>query len=511
MVKRESLFGKYFTIYSVTLVLCTVFLGVVLTSLSYRQFSKRSTVSLMTTAEKAREITAENYYRNMRYISVRALEKELSLIEAGMGPSVIFADTEGKIVACSELDCNHRTMIVPKTFIDKISESESAFEVGELGGIFRDDGKYFYGTNFEIEGERKGYILVYTPLAERHNYLMSSIGTFVAALIITLICSSIIIFYSTKMLTKPIEEITDAAERFGHGDLDVRVSESGDDEIGHLATVFNRMAETFSELEFSRRSFVANVSHELRTPMTSIGGYVDGILDGTISEKQQNEYLKVVSDEIKRLSRLTSSLLAITSMEAKKKDINLISVNSWDVVLEILWSMEKRINDGGIVLKDLQIERMPVLCDPDLLHLIIYNLIDNAVKFTPRDGFISIKVENTGEYTRIYVCNSSLGIPSEDIPHIFERFYKGDKSRSVDKSGTGLGLYIVKTLVTMMHGEIALTCDEDNIVKFTVSLKSGNPTDRRGNTDKKNNGRVNVKRQKRFSDNKYIDKENIKD
>ncbi|NLL91232.1 MAG: HAMP domain-containing histidine kinase [Ruminococcaceae bacterium] len=494
MGKKGSLFGKYFTIYSLTLALCTLFLGAILIFLSYRQFGKRNTAALMTTAEKAQEITAENYYRNMRYVSVRALEKELSLIEAGMGPSVIFADTEGKIVACSEPDCNHRTMMLPKAFIEKVAESGSAFEVGELGGVFRDNGKYTYGTNFEVEGEIIGYILVSTPLAERADYLLSSIGTFAAALIITMICSSIIIFYSTKMLTKPIEEITDAAERFGHGDLDVRVSESGDDEIGHLATVFNRMAETFSELELSRRSFVANVSHELRTPMTSIGGYVDGILDGTISEKQQNEYLKVVSDEIKRLSRLTSSLLAITSMEAKKKDINFISVNSWDVILEILWSMEQRINAGGIVLKDLQIERMPVLCDPDLLHLIIYNLIDNAIKFTPRDGFISITVKRAAEYTRICVCNSSLGIPSEDIPHLFERFYKGDKSRSIDKSGTGLGLYIVKTLVTMMHGDISLTCDRNNIVKFTVSLKSRNLTDRRGNIDKRNNGRVNGKR-----------------
>ncbi|MBQ6600175.1 MAG: GHKL domain-containing protein, partial [Clostridia bacterium] len=207
--------------------------------------------------------------------------------------------------------------------------------------------------------------------------------------------------------------------------------------------------------EKSRRSFIANVSHELKTPMTSIGGFIDGILDGTIPPEDEKKYLGIVSNEVKRLSRMVVSMLNLSKIEAGEVSINPTEYDISKQLFDTLLSFEKRIDKGRINIEGFEdMGFVAVKADRDLLQQVIYNLIDNAVKFTPENGTISLRAENDREKTTVIIRNSGAGVSKEEISRIFERFYKVDKSRSYDTKGVGLGLYIVKTIINMHDGEI---------------------------------------------------------
>ena len=246
----------------------------------------------------------------------------------------------------------------------------------------------------------------------------------------------------------------------------------GDDEIAMLARSFNKMADSLEELETNRRNFIANVSHDLRTPMTTIGGYIDGILDGTIPKSEQKHYLEIVSEEVKRLSRLTSSLLSVMRLEESNQSVELTNVEVWNMILNVMFNLEQRIEEKKIYIPDLDPQECEVKADKDMLHQVIYNLMDNAVKYTPIGGEINVSVNESEGKTSITVRNSGQGISEEEQPYVFERFYKTDKSRGIDRGGTGLGLYIVKMLTLAMGGTVDLESDGESYTQFTVTLQS---------------------------------------
>jgi len=223
--------------------------------------------------------------------------------------------------------------------------------------------------------------------------------------------------------------------------------------------------------EDSRKSFVANVSHELKTPMTSIGGFIDGMMDGTIPAGQEKKYLGIVSNEVKRLSRMVVSMLNLSKIEAGEIELSPIIYDVTAQVFETLLSFEKTINEKHIDIEGFE-EMGSVLmrADKDLVQQVIYNLLDNAVKFTPENGTISVFAENDGETTTVTVRNSGQGISEEEISRIFERFYKVDKSRSYDTKGVGLGLYIVKTIINMHDGEITASSKQGEYTEFSFEI-----------------------------------------
>ena len=259
-----------------------------------------------------------------------------------------------------------------------------------------------------------------------------------------------------------------ASKRYADGDFSYKVSVKGDDEMAELAMAFNKMASSLAVLESSRRSFVANVSHELKTPMTTIGGFIDGILDGTIDKSQEEHYLQIVSDEVKRLSRLVTGMLNMSKLEAGEMKINAKEFDISQSIFRTLLNFEKKINSKSIEILGLDtMQSVMVKADEDMLMQVIYNLIDNATKFTPNGGYISFKSFSDGEKAYVSVRNSGNGISAEELDKIFERFYKIDKSRSYDVKGAGLGLYIVKSIINLHSGEIKATSDHESYTDFS--------------------------------------------
>ena len=244
-----------------------------------------------------------------------------------------------------------------------------------------------------------------------------------------------------------------------------------DDEIGELAISFNQMTNSLARLESMRKSFVANVSHELKTPMTTIGGFIDGILDGTIEPDKQKEYLAIVSDEVKRLSRLVESMLGMSKLESGEFAIRPELFDFRELLCSIVISQEQRIESKKIEIVGLDaIESFSLNADRDLIHQVIYNLVDNAIKFTDEAGKITFNAEGGPKEMVFSIRNTGKGIPERELPFVFERFYKADKSRSSDKKSTGLGLYIVKTIVKAHGGGITVKSKENADTEFIVTL-----------------------------------------
>ena len=234
--------------------------------------------------------------------------------------------------------------------------------------------------------------------------------------------------------------MSSAAKKFAVGDFSVRVKVNSDDEIGELATAFNYMADSLSSSEGMRRSFISNVSHELKTPMTTIAGFIDGMLDGTIPPERHDHYMKIVSNEVKRLSRLVTSMLSLSRIDRGELKVNRQKFDMFSLIITILASYEQKIIARKLHITGLEDFRSIVVdADPDLMYQVVYNLIENAVKFTNEGGTIHFGVEETRYDVSVSISNTGPGIPPEDIRYIFDRFYKTDKSRSMDKKGMGLG------------------------------------------------------------------------
>jgi len=309
------------------------------------------------------------------------------------------------------------------------------------------------------------------PVGAFWSYILSVLKIVAFSSLVSLMLAFTFVYYMTYRLTKPLRQMSAAIKSYSKGDFSYRVETNGYDELSELSAAFNSMAKSLATLEGSRRNFVANVSHELKTPMTTIGGFIDGILDGTIEKKQHEYYLRIVSEEVKRLSRLVTSMLSLSKMETGKFELNYKKFNLSEQVFKTLLAFERLIEEKGIQITGLEnMESVYLTADEDLINQVIYNLVDNAVKFTPPGGTIEIEIKPESERVLTRIKNTGEGISSEEIGRIFERFYKTDKSRSCDVRGAGLGLYIVKSIVEMHGGQISVSSAEDEFTEFIFTI-----------------------------------------
>ena len=320
------------------------------------------------------------------------------------------------------------------------------------------------------EGVPAAVIFASAPADTLMVFLSEILKMFVVSSLAVLILAFAAVYFITADLVRPLRKMVAATQAFSKGDFTVRVPVESYDEIGKLAISFNNMATSLATTEVTRRSFTANVSHELRTPMTTIAGFIDGILDGTIPPEKRDDYLRIVSDEVKRLSRLVRSMLNIARIEAGELQIkpDLFDVN--ETVIRTVFTFEKPLEEKGIEVRGLDNGKVMVEADPDLIHQVVYNLIENAVKFCNEHGYIEVSYRADDAYTYVGIKNSGDGIAKDEIPHIFDRFYKTDKSRSREKGGAGLGLHIVRSIVNLHGGDIVVRSVEGEYCEFVFSI-----------------------------------------
>ncbi len=472
---QKSLFARYFYMCASIILVSIILLGVVLLTFSSQFFKQDRTDMLARNANQAVVLTAANYLMNgERYIDSQVIMTGYRILANAIDADIFLVDPNGKTVLCTEGEsCVHSTYQINEGILTTALTSGYR-EIGRLGGIYKGP-HYTVAVPVTVGGAVIGSVFVSAPADDLTAFLIEVLKMFLLGAAAVMMLACIIIYFATDRLVRPLRSMAQATASFAKGDFSIRVPVDGVDEMEKLAMAFNNMASSLATLEGTRRSFVANVSHELKTPMTTIGGFIDGILDGTIPPEKHDYYLKIVSSEVKRLSRLVVSMLDIAKIEASQMAVKPQSIDINDIVCRSLFNFDRQIDKKNIEVRGLDQGKVMAWADPGLVHQICYNLIDNAVKFTPDGGYIEIGYTNEGGKVFTGIKNSGAGIPKEEIPRLFDRFYKTDKSRSMDKNGVGLGLHIVKSLVHLQSGEIMVKSVVGEYCEFIFSLPQPPP------------------------------------
>lgn len=386
---------------------------------------------------------------------------------------IIIVDKNCRIIAAvSENEKLYVGAVIQNDAVRSAVTQSNSFGKGTLGGIYGHE-RYISTASLETAGEKNpiGAVIVSTATKDIDSFMGMVMQIFILSAIATLSMTILAIGLFSYNMVKPLRQMSTAAKQFAKGDFSIRVSVTGNDEIKELATAFNNMAESLSASENMRKSFVANVSHELKTPMTTIAGFIDGILDETIPKDKQEYYLHIVSDEIRRLSRLVRSMLDLSRLDSGELKLNFQRFDLLDVLVTIILTFEQEIDRKNIEIRGLDtITPKVVYGDKDLLHQVVYNLIENAVKFTNEGGYIEFNITENAEQVEFMIKNSGLGIKSSEIEMIFDRFYKTDKSRSKDKKGLGLGLYLVRSIIRLHGGDITAKSFYGDYTEFDFYL-----------------------------------------
>ena len=399
----------------------------------------------------------------------------LSFVSQVSQADSVICDSTGRLVLCSRapFGCGHQGMVVSHDFLTQVFQTGSVTSTGIIEGLYEDERFVAAVPITDANGFGVGIVIVSTPMEQVTRILQKISDTYLFVSVVAVLLAVAIMSLVARRQSQPLRDMAKAANAFGHGDLNARVQvdPKSSDEMQDLALAFNNMASSLQQSEYQRQEFVANVSHELKTPMTTISGFVDGMLDGTIPAERHKHYMGMVSDETKRLSRLVRSMLDISRLqdqdipEEKKSRFDL-----QELIGQVLITFEQKI-DGKKLNVDVDFPGHPTYTRavPDYITQVIYNLLDNAVKFCPEGGQLGVKIKVGTTKLYVSISNSGETIPQNELPLVFDRFHKLDKSRSQNRDGWGLGLYIVKTIVCR-HGEDISVTSQNGITTFTFTL-----------------------------------------
>ena len=419
-----------------------------------------------------------------------SLSMTLSSISRTTGNQVFITDETGKIVSCSDRApmCEHLGRQIPDDVMQTLEATGEYDQMSTLGGLYEKN-RYAVARPIKTAADGNdiiGYVFI-TNVVDNILKTWSSltgitaivtIGVFAAAMIVSLMYS--------KHMAKPLDEMAAASRRFARGDFSVRVRQREDptDEMGALIDSFNKMADSLENAEERRSEFIANISHELRTPMTTISGFAEGLLDGTIPPEDEKKYLRAISDETKRLSRLVRDMLDVSQLRNRAADpTKRIDFDLTELTLQTLLSFESRATKKNLdVDPQLPDNHIMVHADKDAITQVIYNLLDNAVKFASPGSCITVRIYKDNGKAYVSVRDYGETIPPDDLPFIFDRFHKSDRSRSLDKDGVGLGLYLVKSIINSHDEDIAVT-SRDGMTEFvfTLTLAKNEPGEKKTN------------------------------
>lgn len=474
---KLNFFKKFFLVNTIVII-CSITIIIVLLSIfvsNYITDDKKETLK-----ENCNTIVTMVSQKNVLDINDTESVALFRAISKVTEAELFIADTDGKVILCSCDDwgfdgvCEHNQKKISQNIINKVMQDDYN-ESGDLEGHFSQV-KFTYASQLYNNSKKTVGVIFATISSTNIRVFFNSIfRLFLFSAIIPIIFMFFVEYYISYKFTKPLRLMAEASRSMAKGDFSKRIPVTGDDEIGELAVAFNQMTNSLVQIESTRRHFVANISHEFKTPMTTIGGFIDGIIDGTIPIEKQEYYLNIISSEIKRLSRLVQSMLSLSKLESGELQINRSDFDLLDMVLKIIVSQEQRIDKKGLNINGLEsIEPVTLNADYDLIYQVVYNLIDNAIKFTDENGKIFFEINCFNNLIQFKIRNTGEGIKEKDLPFVFERFYKTDKARSAVKDSTGLGLYLANAIISIHGGKIAVKSEINNYTEFTFVLPCQN-------------------------------------
>ena len=399
------------------------------------------------------------FYNNSLFTIAEAIDSEITVINEN---GTVFASTNQIKAVSPDLA---KTVLSGKT----LSKN------GRFGGRY-DRFSYIVGIPLKYNDNIIGAIFITTEPSMINRNILSLLLVVITACTVALVIAALLILNHTKhAVLKPLRDLNNAVLEVASGNLKKRLP-TGNDEIGQLSSSFNHMASSLEQLDNSRSEFISDVSHELRTPMTSITGFVGGILDGTIPPEKSEEYLKIVYAESRRLTKLTNDMLEMSKMNAPQFKLDVTEFDICELIRLCIIQLEQKISEKELELDvTMPDEKLMALADKSSIQRVIINLLDNAIKFSYEKSTVTLSVIKKSGKIYVSVGNLGLGIDEREIGHIFDRFYKTDKSRTGDKLGAGLGLALSKNIMNLHKQELFVESNDtgngSKFTKFTFTLE----------------------------------------
>lgn len=480
----KSLYGRQFLLTAGMILISFALLGTAFIGLSYQYTIRETRDSMERNADYVADFTAKVRAEG---IDVRDMAYQLYVANVAhiANAFVLVTEADGELVLCSDgatIQSGLGGNYLPQSIVSQLQKEGGYSGMTTLGGLFPEK-RFVAGTPITVKtvnlatGQTEQTMIGVAYVAAETSDITELWQAFISIFFFTAVVVLCVAFITSSItslrLTNPLKEIAETARKFGHGEYEVRVQgyEKRKDEVGELAEAFNAMADSIAKSEARRSEFVANISHELKTPMTTIAGFAEGILDGTIPPEKEREALNVVVSETRRLSRLVRRMLDLSRLNALTETVTAQEqFDITEIMSRVLVSLEGRITGRGLDV-DAQFPEDPVMVwgDPDAVTQVCYNLLDNAAKFAAQGTDITVQITKKDGKALITVRNLGATIPPDELPLLFERFHKADYSRSVDREGVGLGLYIVKTILGNLKETITAT-SEDGVTQFTFTL-----------------------------------------
>ena len=473
----KSIYLRNFTATAALVTVCFLVISAAVIGIGRSYVIDKNQEKMCRCAEEAAHLAAAISRREE--LSSMSLRMNLGALAAGTDYHVFITDGEGVIVCCSDraMRCEHLDrQIGAQTLLRLTKQSDRGVE-DDLDGLYGKERFVVAQNILSPDGTTIGYAFVSQSMSEMLDVWNTLINISAVIGLLVLLIALVMSLLFSKRMAKPLDDMAAASRKFARGDFSVRVPQEDDptDEMGALIDSFNKMADSLESAEARRSEFIANISHELRTPMTTIAGFADGILDGTIPREEEEKYLRSIRDETRRLSRLVRDMLDLSQLRSRAADPKRrTAFDLTELILQTLLSFEDRATKKKLdVDPQLPDDPMMVLADKDAITQVIYNLIDNAVKFASPESCLVIRLYKENGKALVSVKDWGETIPPEDLPFIFDRFHKSDRSRSLDKDGVGLGLYLVKSIINS-HDEDIVVKSEDGATEFVFTLRLAN-------------------------------------
>ena len=410
---------------------------------------------------------ASDLYNNE--VSLETVKLQLDALDTYLNATLWIINPSGRMILDSSAPLDLENEIVIENFDPTITEG-SYYTIGDFFHTFEDKMLSVFAP-ITSEYKVKGYVVIHYSMGSIQAEANKLLNISYVMLIILFLLSLIILIFFTEIVYIPLRKITEATEQYASGNMHYEFTVESEDEIGYLAATLSYMASEIARSEDDQKKFVANVSHDFRSPLTSIKGYLEAMMDGTIPPEMYEKYLTILLNETERLSKLTNSLLTLNNLNTKGIMLNKTDFDINKTIRDVAATFEGTCRSKTIAIElVLTGDEMYVVADIDKIQQVLYNLLDNAIKFSHHDSIIKLETSEKHNKVFISVKDSGIGIPKDDLKLIWNRFYKSDLSRGKDKKGTGLGLSITKEIIRS-HGEnINVISTEGVGTEFIFSL-----------------------------------------
>lgn len=465
---KKTIYTKFAIAYVIFATLGFLTVALLTSDWTYRHLAKEKAQDLYKEANLIANQYGSEYYTGR--LSLLEIKRQLQAINTFIDVEIWLTDANGNI-KCDTEDSPRTNISIPN--FDPAATSGNQYQIGNYNGMFNED---VLSVSAPISGkfEINGYIIIHSSLASIEATRDSLLNISYITLLVIIFLSLTFLVVFTLFVYKPFKKITKAADAYASGDFKYKFSVPGHDEIATLAATLQYMAHELDKANDYQKKFIANISHDFRSPLTSIKGYLEAMLDGTIPPEMQEKYLHIVIHETERLSKLTNDILTLNSYGNTGTYLEITSFDINNAIKDVLNTFEGVCNKRKISFElTFSAKVQPVLADNGKIQQVLYNLIDNAVKFSHNSSFIKITVTEQNNKVMVSIKDSGIGIPKESLLKIWDRFYKTDLSRGKDKKGTGLGLSITKEIIQAHNENINVVSTEGVGTEFIFTLPKG--------------------------------------